>query len=89
MVDAVQIRSAKQEGVQEGVQIGRQEGVQIGRQEGKTNLVLRIMTHRFGAIPPSVLTRLQSLNADVLDDLAIALLSFSSYTDVEQWLARN
>ena len=77
MIDAVQIRSAEERGKQEGLQ------------EGLLRSLQRQMLRRLGEVPPSVLARLQSLDADALDNLDLALPDLHTYDDVEQWLTRH
>jgi predicted transposase/invertase (TIGR01784 family) len=73
MIDAVQIRSAEERGEQKSLR----------------RTLLRQMTRRLGGVPSDVAAKLQSLSADVLDDLDLSLPDLHTYVDVEQWLARN
>ena len=77
MVDAIQIKTAKQEGRQDG------------RQETLVQLLVRQMTRRLGEVPAAVLSRLERMSADILDDLDLALPDLHTYADVEQWLTRS
>jgi predicted transposase/invertase (TIGR01784 family) len=76
-------REAKEEGRQEG----RQEGWQEGQQEGERSLILRLLNRRFGELPESVRSLIDTLSLTQLEALGEALLDFSSLTDVETWLA--
>ena len=42
----------KQQGLQEGLQEGRHQGLQKGRQEGEARVLRRLLTRRFGPLPP-------------------------------------
>ena len=66
---------------------GRQEGRQEGIARGKEALVERQLRRRLGSVPAGVSARLARLSPDQLDDLGEALLDFSGYADLEQWLA--
>ena len=66
---------------------GRQEGRQEGLVQGKELLVERLLRRRLGSVPAEVSARLARLSPDQLDDLGEALLDFSGYADLEQWLA--
>jgi predicted transposase YdaD len=69
----------------EGLQEGRQEGLQ----EEAANLVLRLLTRRFGALSSEQSDRLQTLSVPQLEELAEALLDFTALADLEVWLARQ
>jgi len=65
---------------------GLQEGREQGRQEERLALVLRLLQRRCGSLAPAAEARVRSLSAPQLEDLAEALLEFSSRTDLERWL---
>jgi predicted transposase YdaD len=71
---------------QDILQQGEQKGRQEGRQEEGVSLVLRLITRRFGTIPPSIDTQLRSLPLPQLEDLGEALFDFSEVSDLEDWL---
>jgi predicted transposase YdaD len=62
------------------------EGRLEGKQEEAVTMVIRQLTHRFGAIEPSIQMRLQALALEQLEELSVALLDFSSIQDLESWL---
>ena len=68
---------------------GRMEGLQEGLQTGAENVVKRILQKRFGAVETRVTKRLDQLSADQLADMGVALLDFTSFADLESWLARQ
>jgi predicted transposase YdaD len=65
---------------------GRQEGLLEGRQEGEALVVLRQLRRRCGDIPALVESKLRALSSLDLEDLADALLDFSSLAELERWL---
>ena len=71
---------------QEAKQEGEQEGRQEGRQEGEKNLLLRILSKRFGKLNDSYIESINSLRIAQLEDLGEALLDFGDINDLEQWL---
>lgn len=87
-------REAKEEGRLEGRQEGRQEGRLEGRQEGRlegqqqeaANLVIRLLSRRFGELSENLRTRIFNLPLSVLEDLSEALLDFGSLDDLLAWL---
>jgi predicted transposase/invertase (TIGR01784 family) len=81
MVDAIQLKTAKDQGLQQGIEQGMQQGMQ--------RLVTQLMVRRMGEVPPTVSARLQDLNIETLSKLGLDLLDFTSYDDVERWLTRH
>ncbi len=76
----------KEEGREEGLQEGRQEGLQEGRQESLRSLLLLLLSQKFSPLPNDLQTSLTPLSPEQLEALAVALLTFSQYSDVETWL---
>ncbi len=74
-----------QEALEEGLEQGRQEG----RQEGELAVVMRLLTRRVGAIEPEMRSQLQQLSSPQLEELAEALLDFSTKADLVSWLERQ
>lgn len=71
-----------QEALEEGLQQGRQEG----RQEGELAVVRKQLTRRLGTIEPELRSQIQQLSSVQLEELAEALLDFSSTVDLVTWL---
>ncbi|MFM7408161.1 MAG: DUF4351 domain-containing protein [Cuspidothrix sp.] len=67
-------------------QEAKQEGEQEGRQEGEKNLLLRILSKRFGKLSDIYIQSIHSLNIAQLEELGEALLDFVNINDLEQWL---
>ncbi len=63
-----------------------QKGEQRGLQKGEVAVILRQMTRRFGAIEPEVQQQIRSLSITELEELAEALLDFSSPSDLVNYL---
>lgn len=76
----------KQEAREEGRQEGLQEGRQEGRQQATLNLVIRLLTKRFGELPADAHDSISVLPLPVLVSLSEALLDFSSLHDLQVWL---
>jgi predicted transposase/invertase (TIGR01784 family) len=54
---------------------------------GKQKMVIRLLKHRFATeLPPAILTQIQALSYEQVDDLGDALLDFSSLEDLPIWL---
>ncbi|MBD2144280.1 DUF2887 domain-containing protein [Sphaerospermopsis sp. FACHB-1194] len=79
---------AYQEIKQEGREEGRQEGREEGRQETALNLVIRLLTKRFGELPEEVINNIAKLSLTNLENLGEALLDFTSLQDVQIWLSQ-
>ncbi|NCR74027.1 MAG: DUF4351 domain-containing protein [Microcystis aeruginosa LG13-12] len=79
-----------QEALEEGEEKGRREGREEGREEGelsaKKSLILRQLNLKLGSIPLKVEQKIKQLNPNQLDNLALALLDFSDWEDLHQWL---
>ena len=72
---------------QEVFQEGQQEGRQEGRQEGEANLLLRLLTKRYGMLSPSQEKQIRSLDVEQLESLGEALLDFTNKSDLDTWLS--
>ena len=66
---------------------GRQEGRQEGLAKGQRDLVLRLLTHKLGALDEALRVRVASLEPETLLQLSDALLDFVTQVDLDAWLA--
>ena len=82
-------QEALEEGIEQGRLEGRQEGIEQGRLEGELAVVLRLLTRRVGAIEPQLRSRLQQLSSAQSEELAEALLDFTTKADLETWLQNH
>ncbi|MEH2301657.1 MAG: DUF4351 domain-containing protein [Nostoc sp.] len=64
----------------------REQAVQEGNKQGEQRLVIRQLNRRIGEIDTSLIERIQGLSIEQLENLAEALLDFSSVADLEIWL---
>jgi predicted transposase/invertase (TIGR01784 family) len=71
---------------QDILQKGLQQGEQRGLQKGEVAVILRLLIRRFGAIEPEVQQQIRALSITQLDELAEALLDFSSQSDLVNYL---
>jgi predicted transposase YdaD len=71
--------------LQQGVQQGRQEG----RQEGEVALITRQLTRRLGKVDSLLIERIRGLSLEQLEELAEALLVFSSVADLMAWFTQQ
>jgi predicted transposase/invertase (TIGR01784 family) len=69
---------------------GREEGLEQGLEQGKigeaVNLVMRLLTKKFGQISPENRSFISGLSLPVLEDLSEALLDFNHLNDLQIWL---
>ncbi|AFZ25718.1 hypothetical protein Cylst_3582 [Cylindrospermum stagnale PCC 7417] len=63
-----------------------QKGEQRGRQQGEATLVLRLLNRRVGVIDSEIEQRINGLSTNQLENLAEALLDFSTQADLISWL---
>ena len=68
--------------MEEGLERGRLEG----RQEGELTVIMRQLNRRLGMVEPEVYDRIRQLSLEQLEDLAEALLDFSTQDDLVTWL---
>ena len=68
--------------IAEGEAKGKAEGEAKGKAEGKAELVLRMLTLRFGALPAELAERLRAASADELDAMAERILTAASAGEV-------
>jgi hypothetical protein len=86
--DLARILPAQQEEVMEIVTSWMEQGLQQGKQQEAFALIIRLLTRRFGVLTPQLQERIQSLSVNQLEDLAEALLDFTSIADLEAWLGQ-
>ncbi|MFK0730145.1 MAG: DUF4351 domain-containing protein, partial [Gloeotrichia echinulata HAB0833] len=63
-----------------------QKGEERGKKQEALQLILRLLTRRFGAIAPETEQQIRALAIAQLEDLAEALLDFTSQGDVINYL---
>ncbi len=80
------IKQGRKQGSKQGREQGREQGLLQGREQEAINLVVRILTKRFGNLSEEIRVTISGLPLTVLEDLSEALLDFSSLTDLEAWL---
>ncbi|WP_225880482.1 DUF4351 domain-containing protein [Anabaenopsis elenkinii] len=68
--------------MEEGIEIGKQQGIE----EGKLSLVMRLLPRRVGMLTPELEAMVKQLSVSELEDLAVALLDFTSVEDLTAWL---
>ncbi|MDZ8026600.1 MAG: DUF4351 domain-containing protein [Nostoc sp. DcaGUA01] len=66
-----------------------EEGIQQGLQQGELKIIQRQLTRRIGAITPELQQQLAGLSLTQLEDLAEALLDFSTEADLVAWLQQQ
>ena len=80
------IEQGLQQGIEQGLQQGVEQGLQQGREQGEINLVLRLLTRRFGPLAPAIETQIRNLSLEQLENLADALLDFQNEIELQRWL---
>jgi hypothetical protein len=64
----------------------KEEGIVEGRHSGKKEVLVRMLRRRFGDTAQSLETAIDALSDSRLDELAEALLDFTSIADAQSWL---
>jgi predicted transposase/invertase (TIGR01784 family) len=62
------------------------EGLIQGRTEEGRSLVTRQLNRKIGKLPQAVLTKIEALSLEQLEELSEALLDFSTVANLQQWL---
>ncbi|MFB2834270.1 Rpn family recombination-promoting nuclease/putative transposase [Floridanema evergladense] len=75
-----------EKGVQRGLQQGLQQGLEQGQKQHALLQTLRLLRRRVGEIPVSTEDRICILSLSQLEELAEALLDFTSPADLTTWL---
>jgi hypothetical protein len=66
-----------------------EKGIETGIERGQRSIVSLQLEQKLGQLPNTLDDRLSALSLDKLSALAIALLSFNSSDDLNQWLEAN
>ncbi|MBD2439920.1 DUF4351 domain-containing protein [Nostoc sp. FACHB-110] len=83
--EIAQFEPTQQEVVMQIVTSWMEEGIQ----QGELKIIHRQLTRRIGAITPELQERLRGLSLTQLEDLAEALLDFSTEADLMAWLQQQ
>jgi hypothetical protein len=85
-----QLVPQEKEGVMELVTSWMQEGIAKGllqgREQGEREMVMRQLRKRFGTLDAAIVSRIESLNKDDIEQLGEELLSFTGHGDLDRWL---
>lgn len=87
--EIAQFEPTQQEIVMQIVTSWMEEGIQQGLQQGELKIIQRQLTRRIGAIAPELQEQVRQLSSTELEDLAEALLDFSTEADLMAWLQRQ
>ncbi|MFL9449576.1 DUF4351 domain-containing protein [Tolypothrix bouteillei VB521301_2] len=60
--------------------------VQLARKQGEQKVIIRQLNRRLGEIEESLIEHIRKLPIEQLEELADALLDFSTVAELEQWL---
>ncbi|BAY96147.1 hypothetical protein NIES37_00740 [Tolypothrix tenuis PCC 7101] len=71
---------------QDILQKGLQQGEERGKKQEALQLILRLLTRRFGVVEPQTEQQIRGLSITQLEDLAEALLDFTSQADLTNYL---
>jgi predicted transposase YdaD len=71
---------------EEATELGMQQGMQQGKQEGEVNLILRLLSKRFGEVPSQLKMQIEKLSLEQLEALTEVFLDFASLDNLVIWL---
>ncbi|NET59196.1 MAG: DUF4351 domain-containing protein [Symploca sp. SIO2E6] len=66
-----------------------QEGIEQGREKEGQALVLKLLSRKVSKLPPKLESHIKALPLEKLEELAEALLDFSTLDDLSAWLQNN
>lgn len=89
MEESVTYQAILREGELKGLKKGREEGEVQGRKQALLTIILRLLTRKFGNLPPKMHTRIARLQIPRLESLAEAILDFESVADLELWFSKK
>jgi hypothetical protein len=72
-----------------GIQKGIEQGIQIGLKKGTSEIILRQLQQRFGALDEAVQAHLRALPLEEIEALSDALFGFVTRADLEVWLQQH
>jgi len=64
----------------------KEEGLELGR-ERESQLVLRLLRKRFGALDPEMEARIRQFSFERLEELGEACLDLTSLSELKDWIA--
>jgi len=64
----------------------KEEGLEQGRKQEAINLIVRILTKRFGELSEEMRNSISGLSLTALEDLSESLLDFNNLADLQAWL---
>ncbi|NEQ69907.1 MAG: Rpn family recombination-promoting nuclease/putative transposase [Symploca sp. SIO2D2] len=78
---------------QEGLEIGLEQGLEQGQDQGRElegqTLVLKLLSRKVGKLSSKLESQIKALPLEKLEELAEALLDFSTLDDLSTWLQNN
>ncbi|WP_325064824.1 DUF4351 domain-containing protein [Dolichospermum flos-aquae] len=66
-----------------------QQGLQQGEQQGEANLIIRLLSKRFGNLDIAIASQIRQLSISQLETLGESIFDFSAMADLENWLQQN
>jgi len=84
--DIMNLSTAYLELEQKTLQQGELIGEQRGEIKGEQKIIIRQLNRRIGEIQPRLIEQVRKLPVEHLEELADALLDFSTVDDLQQWL---
>lgn len=70
------------QGIEQGIQQGVQQGMQQGVQQGEARILLRLLSARFGILPPDARNKVESADAETLLQWSERILNARTLDDV-------
>jgi flagellar biosynthesis/type III secretory pathway protein FliH len=88
-VEEIGFERGFKQGIEQGLEQGLEQGSQQGQRRGSQDVVLLLLEQRLGKISPALKEHIAALSQSQINALAIALLNFSTLSDLEAWLTQS
>ena len=76
------LEQGREEGLEQGLDQGREEGLERGLEQGKRQLLVDLITYRFGAPDTALRAALDACNREQLSAVSHSVLDASSAAEV-------
>ena len=79
------IEQGIERGIEQGIQQGMERGIERGVEQGERSLLLRLLNRRLGVVSEELISQINTLPLNKLEDLGEALLDFRGEADLFSW----
>ncbi|MEQ8199553.1 MAG: DUF4351 domain-containing protein [Clostridiaceae bacterium] len=81
-------KTAKEEGMAEGIVKGRMEGIVEGIAKGKAEVLIKQIIRKFKSVPQNFIDEIKSLPEDIIEKIATDIFDIDKLEDLEKYFKR-